>query len=288
MKHVSDVIEENMAEGMAGAGENEGLPAKVYAVTSGKGGVGKTSLALNTAIILSKMGMKVLLIDADIGLANIDIMLGITTAYTIEDVLHEKVDIFDTIVEGPHGLSVLPAASAIGPIGQMTDSERLVFQNHLSRLEEKFHYIFIDTGAGISSQVINFVFMAREVVVVMTPEPTAITDAYAMVKIITMTANSLPVGIIINWAKSPTEAEQLYDKFQKITERFLGLPIINRGYILIDEKAARAVMMQVPLVLAFPKSPASRCLIRIAKDIVNSPVGSDAHERKVINGRSGS
>ena len=154
--------------------------AKVYAVTSGKGGVGKTSIAVNLSIILAKAGVRVLLIDADMGLANIDLMTGVTATHSIEDVLNSEASIFDALADGPEGVTILPATSGLGRI--QNAGERIdIFKRELLKLENAFDIIFIDTGAGISANVVDFVFMAQEVIVVMTPEPTAFADAYAMV-----------------------------------------------------------------------------------------------------------
>ncbi len=248
--------------------------AKTYAITSGKGGVGKTTIALNTAIILSKMKLKTLLIDADLGLANVDVMLGITPEYTIEDVIEKKVDIHDVLVDGPYGLKILPAVSAIGPVGYLSLENKRTIQDYITELARSFQYILIDTGAGISSNVTDFVLMAQEVMVVMTQEPTAITDAYAMVKIVSMASDRPSIGVIINLAKNRGEAEDLYGKFLEITRRFLDTPILNRGYVLTDENVTNSILRQEPLVVKYPGTPASKCIASISRDLYESPVGS--------------
>lgn len=248
--------------------------AKTYAITSGKGGVGKTTFALNAAIILSKMKLKTLLIDADLGLANVDVMLGITPEHTLEDVIEKRIDIHDVFVDGPYGLKILPAASAIGPVGHLSIEDTRIIHGYITGLARTFQYILIDTGSGISSNVTDFVFMAQEVIVVMTKEPTAITDAYAMVKIVSMASDRPGIGVIINQAKNSSEAEELYGKFLEITRRFLDIPILNRGHILSDENVTRSILKQEPLVIEFPGTPASKCIASISKDLYESPVGS--------------
>ena len=186
-----------------------GIPgAKVFAVTSGKGGVGKTSISVNLAITLAGTGLKVLLIDADTGLANVDLMTGISAQRTIEDVMNGDASIFEALAEGPEHLTILPAASGLGEVDAIGD-RGMRFRKELTRLENAFDMIFIDTGAGISANVVDFVFMADEVLVVMTPEPTAFADAYAMVKLVSREKPDLKVGIILNIVSNEQESGQV-------------------------------------------------------------------------------
>ncbi|MFC1692539.1 MinD/ParA family protein [Candidatus Latescibacterota bacterium] len=238
-------------------------PSKVYAITSGKGGVGKTFIAINLSITFAKVGMRVLLIDADLGLANVDILTGIRVPHTIEEVINEEASIFDVLVEGPENVTILPAASGLGSIGEMNE-KGLQFKKELLKLENAFDFIFIDTGAGISANVVDFVFMAEEVIVVMTPEPTAFADAYAMVKLVSMEKPEMKVGIIINLVKNQKEAERVFTKFNEIVKRFLDRDVRYRGGILRDKAVGEAVMRQVPLSLYAGKSPSMQSIREVA------------------------
>ena len=241
--------------------------AKVYAITSGKGGVGKTFISVNLSIALSQAGIRVLLIDSDTGLANVDLMMGVSTTHTIEDVIYGNLSIFDALVEGPLGLTILPAASGVGRIEEMAE-KGIHFEKELLKLEKAFDMIFIDTGAGISANVVDFIFMAEELIVVMTPEPTAFADAYAVIKIVTLGKPRMQIGVIVNTVQSGKEAETLFGKFNDIVKRFLGKEIMYRGYILQDRTVAEAVMRQIPLALYARKSPSMQSIKRVARDLL--------------------
>jgi len=241
--------------------------AKVFAITSGKGGVGKTSIAVNLSITLSKAGLKVLLVDADMGLANIDIMTGVSAPHSIEDVIDGKASIFDALAEGPENVTILPAGSGLGRIHE-DEAQIRVFRKELLKLENAFDYIFIDTGAGISINVIEFVFMAREIAVIMTPEPTAFADAYAMVKVVYMERPDIDVGVLVNIVNSEKEAEIIYKKFNEIVKRFLGKEVSYRGCILRDKAVGEAVLRQVPLALYAPKSASMESLKNVARKML--------------------
>ncbi|MFC1541616.1 MinD/ParA family protein [Candidatus Latescibacterota bacterium] len=255
--------------------------AKVYAITSGKGGVGKTSIAVNLSIILSKAGMKVLLIDADMGLANIDLLTGVSAAYTIEEVIEGKASIFDALAEGPEGLTILTAGSGSGKISDANNGRVRKFRNELLKLENAFDIIFIDTGAGISANVVDFIFMADEVLVAMTAEPTAFADAYAIVKLITNEKPELSVGIIINMSKNEKEACHLYDRFNEIVQRFLEKDIIFHGSIIWDKVVTDAIMRQIPLAVYAEKSAPVQSLRQIARNIL----GIEKTQQKTIFNR---
>ncbi|MCE5249619.1 MinD/ParA family protein [bacterium] len=242
--------------------------ARVFAITSGKGGVGKTSIAVNLSISLSKAGARVLLIDADMGLANVDLMTGISATRTIEQVLNGQASIFDALTEGPEGLTILPAGSGMGHIQEMGPDGKIQFKKELLKLENAFELIFIDTGAGISANVVDFVFMADEVIVVMTPEPTAFADAYAMVKLVTVQKPDMKIGVIVNMVKNDEEAERIYTKFNEITRRFLERATQNRGSIVRDNAVGQAVLRQIPLALSAQSSPSMKSIRKIAKNIV--------------------
>lgn len=247
--------------------EAEGPRAVAWVVTSGKGGVGKSTISLNLGIALAAEGKRVLLIDADLGLANIDILLGISPEHNLQDLLSGTASAFDVIVEGPQGLSILPSASGLGEseAWQTGDGSRL--SEELGRLERAFDLILIDTGAGISNKVTDFVLSADRAFVVATPEPTSIADAYAMVKVATNERPDLPVGLIVNRARSPREAHELHAKFEEIVGRFLNLSIDKIGYVAEDLEVEHATRTQHPVVIGSPQSEAARCIRKLAAEL---------------------
>lgn len=243
-------------------------PGKVYAITSGKGGVGKTSIAVNLSITLAGTGLRVLLIDADMGLANVDVMTGITAPHTIEEVIRGEASIFDALAEGPENVTLLSAGSGRGRIGEMDEESIIRFRQELLKLENAFDLIIIDTGAGISANVVDFVFMAEEVIVVMTPEPTAIADAYAMVKVVSMEKPRMKVGIIVNMVRNEKEGELISVKFGEIVQRFLSKELRYRGSISRDGIVSESIMRQTPLALYSPKSDPMQSLRKIARNLL--------------------
>ena len=253
--------------------------ARIMAVTSGKGGVGKTSIALNLAIVLSQIGRRVLLVDADLGLANVDILLGISPRHTIEEVIRGRCSVFEATFEGPEGITILPAASgALEPdLWRRGDIARI--RGDLAKLEGGFDLILIDTGAGISTKVTDFVLCADEVMVIATPEPTSIADAYAMIKIIQRQREDIWIDLLINMARSHEEAAVIYDRFNQIVQRFLGINVGDRGYIPYDGTVGEAIRHQIPFFLETPHSPASKKMSVLAKGVLRaSRKGSEEQE----------
>jgi len=253
---------------MLGNKSTGGLDSKTYAITSGKGGVGKTSCAVNLSITLSRAGFKVLLIDADMGLANVDLLTGVSAPHTIEEVIRGEASIFDALAEGPEGLTLLTAGSGLEDISTIAPDKAGKFEKELLKLENAFDFVFIDTGAGISANVIDFVFMADEVIVIMTPEPTAFADAYAMVKIVTLKEPSLKVSVIINQSSGEHASRIIFDKFREIVEKFLGRNVVYHGCIAQDKTVAESVMRQIPLALFASKSPAMQSIRKIARNML--------------------
>lgn len=253
---------------MAKPTEAGDLRATVWAVTSGKGGVGKSCLSLNLGIALSRQGKQVLLIDADLGLANVDILLGLSPDGTLQDLLGGQATALDVVVEGPEGLTILPAASGVAEAEAWRPQDRPVLAEELGRLERGFDLILIDTGAGISSKVVDFVVSADRMLVVAVPEPTSIADAYAMVKVCTTQRQDLEIGLLVNRARSPREAFELYQKFNQIADRFLDTSVFNAGYVLEDLSVEQATRNQQPVLLSHPDSPAALCIAQLAKDLV--------------------
>ena len=245
---------------MSFPGEPAAESASVWAITSGKGGVGKTTLSLNLGISLSRAGRQVLLIDADLGLANIDILLGLSPEATVEDLLQGRASAFDVVVPGPEGLSILPAASGLSEQDAWRPGDQQTFAEEMRRLERGFDLILIDTGAGISSKVTDFVLSADRMILVAVPEPTSIADAYAMVKVCQAQREDLDVSLLVNRARSPREAFELHQNFNNIVNRFLGTSVSKAGHVLEDPSVEQATRSQSPVILSHPDSVAARCI----------------------------
>lgn len=246
---------------------------KSLSITSGKGGVGKTNIVVNLSIHLARMGKQVFLIDADLGLANIDILLNLAPKFTIEDVLTGKKHINDIIVEGPEGIHILPASSGISEMQTLTAKQQMSMLRELANLKTQYDYILIDTGAGISSNVLRFNAAADNICVVTNPEPTAITDAYALMKIMSSKYQVHDFSLIVNQS-SPAEAKDVYGRLVRVLNKFLTVNLDLLGSIPRDPAFIKAVKQQEPLSLLLPNSPANKAFRNLALNIVNPLSGS--------------
>jgi len=252
---------------------------KIIAVTSGKGGVGKTNLSVNLAILLSKLKKKVLLFDADIHLGNVDLFLGIRTQNTIADVISGKKTLKDVIVKGPEGIDVLPASSAVIDMIEIGDEVIRKLGFVFSRYENNYDYIVVDTGAGINNQVLPFVLAADKVVVLVTKDPASIADAYGMIKIIKKYHKTLPIALVVNMVMNITEGKSLYKKMDLMVNRFLGGNIFYAGSLLDDIKIKDSIRTQVPLAVKHPNCDAAQIMKNITRSVINIPV--EEHNNKV-------
>lgn len=238
--------------------------AQVIAVTSGKGGVGKTNVVANLALALIQTGKRVLVLDADLGLANLDVLLGLVPRWTLEHVLNGDKRLSDVILSGPAGLLILPASSGIQHLTALTPAQHLRLQEELDQLEEAVDTLLLDTSAGISSNVLFFAAAAQEIIVVACPEPTSITDAYALMKVLSLQFNERRFRLVVNMARSPQEGRDVYRRIGLVADRFLNISIDYAGSIPIDDHVALAVRQQRAVVDLFPHAPASREFHRLA------------------------
>ncbi|MDU2066691.1 MAG: MinD/ParA family protein [Sporomusaceae bacterium] len=241
--------------------------SRVITVTSGKGGVGKTNFTINLALALAAYQKKVLVIDADLGMANIDIVLGCHVPYTLMHLLSSDMDVNDVITEGPCGIKFLSGGSGIHELANLSNEalERLV--RKITLFDSWADIILIDTGAGIHRNVINFVMAADEVILITTPEPTAITDAYAMVKTIASHQVTAPLHLVVNRVLDVTEGQFVFDKLGHVAQKFLKIPLAQLGFIYEDRSMMEAVKKQKPLLLSYPNSISSQCIEEIAYKI---------------------
>ena len=246
--------------------DNSKKKAKIITITSGKGGVGKSNFVVNMGITLHKKGKKVLIFDADIGMGNDDVLMGVLPRYNVFDLLEGK-DINEVVVEGPYGINLLPGGSGINYIENLEEKERLAFIEKLTSLDE-YDYIFIDTGAGINKNVLAFIACSEETIVITTPEPTSLTDAYSLIKAtdhfkLTDTAN-----VIVNRAFSIKDGEETYNKLKRAVDKFLTIKINYLGSISEDRKLVEGVRAQVPFTILYPKCDASRSIERISNKLI--------------------
>jgi flagellar biosynthesis protein FlhG len=240
---------------------------RVISVTSGKGGVGKTHISANLAYIFSQMSKKTLIFDADTGLANIDVILGLAPKYNLHHVLRGEKTLNEVLVRGPGNITVLPSSSGIQEMANLSKDQKLVIMDELDGIEETYDYMLIDTAAGIAGNVMYFNMAAKEIIVVVTPEPTSLTDAYAMIKVLYQGHAEKRIMVLINMAKSPHEAKEVFNRLSKATEHFLNLTVEYLGYVLYDEKVTEAVRQQKAFVELYPNCRASKCLFTIAQKI---------------------
>ncbi len=238
--------------------------ASVIAVTSGKGGVGKSNIAVNLAIKLASAGKDVVLLDADLGLANADVLCNIDLPTNLSHVISRKRDLSEVMVKGPGGFRLIGGASGLARMADLTDADRQRLITALAELEEQADIILIDTGAGISANVLSFTRAADHVLVVTTPEPTAITDAYALVKVISREDANQRVSLLVNQARSPSEARVVFERISKVAKQFLGVTLFDAGHVAYDLEVTTAVRRRSPFVVAAPKSPASVCIAQLA------------------------
>ncbi|MBU2706864.1 MinD/ParA family protein [Zooshikella marina] len=247
-------------------------PVQVLAVTGGKGGVGKTNVALNLSIALAEMGRRVMLLDADLGLANIDVLLGLSPKHTIADVLAGKCELRDILLHGPGGIKIIPASSGTQAMTQLSLQQHAGLISAFSDLNDQLDVLMIDTAAGISSSVVSFVIASQEVLIVVTNEPTSITDAYALIKLLHRDHQVMRYRVIANMVRSQQEGQQLFNKLTNVTERFLDVTMQYLGAIPFDDALRKAVQRQRPLLECYPRAKAAIAIRALAQKIDNFPL----------------
>ena len=245
-----------------------GKVSRVITVTSGKGGVGKSNISVNLGIQLSKLGNRVIILDADFGLANVEVMLGIRPKYNLADLMFRGKGLRDIITEGPENLGFISGGSGIQELSNISRGQIEFLTQKLYELDEIADIIIIDTGAGITDSVLEFVTASSEVLLVATPEPTSITDAYALLKVLNrkvdFISDQTTIKMISNRVGSLEEAKQLYAKLNVVVEKFLTVKMEYLGGIPQDSNVTKAVMQQKPYSILYPNSPSSKAIYTLA------------------------
>jgi flagellar biosynthesis protein FlhG len=249
----------------------------VVSITSGKGGVGKTNIAANLAYILAGMKKRTMVLDADCGLANIDLILGLTPAYNLHHVLKGEKTLRETVISGPGGIKILPSSSGIQEMATLSVEQKLFLQDEFKALQSPPDFLLIDTSAGITENVMYFNMVAVETIVVVTPEPTSLTDAYALIKILYQRHAKKRFRLLVNMVKSQGEAKEVYLRLANATNHFLNLAIEYLGYVLYDENMPKAVKQQKLLAEFCPGSPSILCLQDVAEKLC-LPSHNDEYE----------
>ncbi len=247
----------------------------VIAITSGKGGVGKTNISVNLAIALGRRGARVLAIDADLGLANMDIVMGLAPAYTTADLVRGDATIDEVILPGPENVWLLPGASGQYDLADLGDTQRRELFAAVDELDARFDAIVVDTGAGIGSNAVGFAAAAKDIVLVVTPEPTSVADAYGMLKVLCTRCAVRRVRVLANQVASAAEGEQVFRRLLALSERFLNLGLDYVGAVPKDPAIGRAVMRGEPVITAYPRCPASLAIGNLAETLAKGDARDD-------------
>lgn len=249
-------------------------PVQVIAVSGGKGGVGKSNVSVNLGIALAQKGRRVVLLDADLGLANIDVLLGITANRNLSDVLAGDCDLRDVLVDGPGGIKIVPASSGTQRMTQLSSMEHAGLINAFSELGDQIDVLIVDTAAGISESVISFLRASQELLLVVCDEPTSITDAYALIKLMNREYGTNRFRILANQVRNEQEGKHLFEKLTRVTERFLDVALQYVGMVPYDEAVRKAVQRQKAVLDAYPRAKASLAIRALAEKVDNWPLPS--------------
>jgi len=262
--------------------QQRAVPKRVVAITSGKGGVGKTNLVANIGFSLVSMGKKTLVLDADLGLGNIDVILGLTPKYNLSHVVTGEKTLREILVEGPGRLNILPAASGIEEMANLSRDKKLKILTELEDVMEDMDIVLIDTAAGISSNVMYFNSVAQDIVVIVSPEPTSITDAYAVMKLLFLKYRRDKFYLVSNFVRSVKEGTEIYRQLKLVTDKFLDIDLKYLGQVFLDENITICVKWQKLLVKDYPESVASKCFMTLAERLIALPQSKEASESGLV------
>jgi flagellar biosynthesis protein FlhG len=259
--------------------------ARVIAVVSGKGGVGKSNIAANLAICLADAQQRVILLDADLGLANADLILGVRPRANLADVIDGRGTLSEILIDLPGGASLVPGGSGLSQLADLPEFKRHRLMQIVEELESRADLLVVDCGAGIGRNVTGLAAGADTVLVVLTPEPTALADAYATIKVITGLGAFGRIGVVVNMARTRDEASRTAARLGDVAQKFLGAQVLDFGYVLVDDHVRQAVCRRTPLLLSAPRSPAALCIMAIASKLTapaTSPDDSSGFLQRVI------
>lgn len=259
----------DQAQGLRELASKSYGPTKVIAVTSGKGGVGKSNMVINLGIALAKLRRRVLIVDVDLGLANIETLLGISCDYNVQHVVDGQKRLEDIIVPGASGIRIIPGSSGISRLADLSSKKRKEFIEHFGRLQGTVDVILVDTMAGISKNVVGFAVAADEVLLVTTPEPTAVLDAYAMVKTIFHRQRNANIKLLVNMVSDERQARQTAHRIESVVKQFLNRRVRTVGYVPLDQHVREAVMKSRALMELYPNSPAAKSVQTVAARLVD-------------------
>lgn len=254
--------------------------ARTLVVTSGKGGVGKTSTSVNLAIALAARGKRVILLDADLGLANVEVLMGLNSMYNIEHVIEGERRMRDILVRGPGGIQLVPGSSGLAKVADLTQQGRANLLAGLQELQEEADIILIDTMAGIGRNVIAFALAADDVLLVTTPEPSSIVDAYAMLKTIYANREDAVVRLIVNMAASQAQAQAVAAKLSNVATQYLGRQLSPLGFLPRDPHVSQAVMQSKPFTLVYPHAPVTQCMHHLADRLLRQHTDTEPTKRE--------
>jgi flagellar biosynthesis protein FlhG len=243
--------------------------AKTITVASGKGGVGKTSLVANMAICLSQLGQRVIVLDADLGLANIDVVFGVRPTHSLIDVINGDKNIDDIMIQGPRGVQIIAGGSGIRELANIESEKFHRLFSQLSFLEDKADYLLIDTGAGISNSVLSFCQGADQILIVTNTEPTSLTDAYGIIKVLNAQQPHNNISILVNRVEEGDNGKQVFERLAKVSKDFLNLDVAFMGTLPQDRNMHIAIRQQTPLMVFSPMSPAAKELRRIVSESIH-------------------
>ncbi len=242
-----------------------GAVPHVIAVTSGKGGVGKTSLSVNLALALARLGRKVCILDADTGFANVNILLGLTPEFSLEHVIYADKSVADIMLDGPHSLKVIPGARSLADGVDLEPRQQLHLCRELAKIERGFDYLFVDTAAGFNETAMNFIHASHQTLIVLTPEPTSLTDAFSLVRMLHRRGRRRNLHIVVNMCKSARQAREVFYRFAGAVDKYIGVRLNYLGFVLRDESLQHAVTMQSPVALFDRDDPSSQSFFRLAE-----------------------